>query len=78
MFRGLLDFINVMMMWGFAYLVAFIILIMMLADLPTDSQPIIHEHTTIQVVEATHTRDVCNRIDGCPIVNNVCVGCVVK
>jgi len=78
MFRGLLDFVNVMMMWGFAYVVAFILMIIVLSDLSQDPPQIIHQHTYTNVVEAKKTSSVCHRIDGCPIVDNVCIGCVIE
>ena len=42
--------------------------------------PIETNYTSAQVNEPTKRvlveREVCNRIDGCPIVNNVCVDCI--
>jgi hypothetical protein len=39
-----------------------------------------HYYTTKQVIQnptrVLVEREVCNRIDGCPIVNNVCVDCI--
>ena len=48
---------------------------------PTPPTPIIHEHKIVQnIIQPTKRvlveREVCNRIDGCPIVNNVCVDCI--
>jgi hypothetical protein len=42
--------------------------------------PIETHYTPVQVNETPKRvlveREVCNRIDGCPIVNNVCVDCI--
>jgi len=48
---------------------------------PTPPTPIIHQHySTVQVVQPPKRvlvdSEVCNRIDGCPIVNGVCVDCI--
>jgi len=77
MFRGLLDFINVMMMWGFAYVVAIMIMIVFLSNLKQEKQTIIHQHITTKQIEPMKKIEVCHRIDGCPIINNVCADCVM-
>ena len=37
-------------------------------------------YTSVQTIQPTKRvlveREVCNRIDGCPIVNNVCLDCI--
>jgi hypothetical protein len=48
---------------------------------PTPPTPIIHEHKIVQnIIQPTKRflveREVCKRVDGCPIVNNVCVDCI--
>ena len=81
MFRGLLDLINVLMAWGFAYVISFMVLIVAITYITKQNPtPIIQERITIKVIEPkpiTIEEDVCNRIDGCPIVDNVRVGCEV-
>ena len=83
MFRGLLDFFNVLMAWLFLKVCAFLIMIVGITYIVKTNQPpiihqhnITHQHTTIKVAEPIKSKtEVCNRIDGCPIVNNVCVDC---
>ena len=85
MFRGLGDFINVLMAWGFAYVISFMVLIVAITYITKQNPtPIIHQHNTtqehipIKVIEPkpiTIEEDVCNRIDGCPVVEGVCIGC---
>jgi len=46
---------------------------------PTLPTPIIHQHySTVQVIEppmrVLKEQEICTRLDGCPIVNNVCFG----
>jgi hypothetical protein len=79
MFRGLLDLINVLMAWGFAYVISFMVLIVAITYITKQNPtPIIQERITIKVIEPkpiTIEEDVCNRIDGCPVVEGVCIGC---
>ena len=51
---------------------------------PIQSTPIIkqyHTYNTVQVVEPPKRvlveREVCNRIDGCPVVKGVCESCEI-
>jgi hypothetical protein len=48
---------------------------------PTPPTPIIHEHKIVQNIiqppkRVLVEREICTRIDGCPIVNNVCIDCL--
>ena len=48
---------------------------------PTPPTPIIQNHySTVQVIEPPKRvlieKEICTRLDGCPIVNNVCVDCL--
>ena len=86
MFRGLLDFFNVLMAWGFAYVVAIMILVFGIMHLKQQDQtPIVHhtthEHITLNVIEPKPIvvqEEVCNKILGCPIVEGECVGCEMQ
>ena len=47
----------------------------------TPHTPIIHQHySTVKVVQPPKKvlieEEICKRLDGCPIVNNVCVDCL--
>ena len=85
MFRGLIDLFNILLWWCFMYVSAFLLLIVAIVYItktnPTPPTPIIHEHKIVQnIIQPTKRilveREVCNRIDGCPIVNNVCIDCL--
>ena len=86
MFRGLLDFFNVLMAWGFAYVVAIMIMVFGITHIKqTNQTPVIHhtthEHITLKVIEPKPViveQEVCNQIIGCPIVEGECVGCVTE
>jgi hypothetical protein len=48
---------------------------------PTPHTPNIHQHySTVKVIEppkkALIEEEICKQLDGCPIVNNVCVDCL--
>ncbi len=82
MIRGIKELLEILFLWGFIYVGSFIVLIIGLVHIQSN-QPIINEqqyYTTKQVIQTPTRvqveREVCNRIDGCPIVNNICVGCI--
>ena len=67
---------------GFIYLGAFIFLIIGIVHIQSNQPPIIKQHHTynaVQVIEPPKRvlveREVCNRIDGCPVVKGVCESC---
>ena len=48
----------------------------------TNYSPIIHQyHSPIQMTEpskkVTVEKEICTRLDGCPIVNNACLDCEI-
>ena len=82
MIRGIKELLEILFLWGFIYVGSFFILIIGLVHIQSN-QPIINEqhyYTTKQVFQSPKRvlveREVCNRIDGCRIVNNVCVDCI--
>jgi hypothetical protein len=82
MIRGIKELLEILFLWGFIYVGSFIVLIIGLVHVQSN-QPIINEqhyYTTKQVFQGPKRvlveREVCNRIDGCPIVNNICVDCI--
>jgi len=82
MIRGIKELLEILFLWGFIYVGSFIVLIIGLVHIQSN-QPIINEqqyYTTKQVIQTPTRvlveREVCNRIDGCPIVNNVSVDCI--
>ena len=73
------------MYWVFMYVGAFLLMIVgifyIIKTNPTLPTPIIHEHySTVQVIEPLKIvlieKEICTRIDGCPIVKGVCVDCL--
>ena len=85
MFSFLSSIIQFFMYWVFMYVGSFLLLIVAIVYItknnPTPPTPIIHEHKIVQnIIQPTKRvlveREVCNRVDGCPIVNNVCVDCI--
>ena len=87
MFGFLSSIIQFFMYWVFMYVGAFLLMIVaifyVIKSNPTPPTPIINEYystVTHQVVQPPKRvlvdSEVCTRIDGCPIVNNVCVDCL--
>ena len=85
MFRGILDLFNLLLWWSFMYVGSFLLMIVAIFYIiktnPTPLPPIIHQHySTVQVIEPPKRvlieKEICTRLDGCPIVNNVCVDCL--
>ena len=85
MFRGILDLFNILLWWSFMYVGSFLLMVVAIVYLiktnPSPPTPIIKQyHSTVQVVQPPKRvlvdREICTRIDGCPIVNNVCVDCL--
>ena len=73
------------MYWVFMYVGAFLLMIVgivwIIKTNPTLPTPIIQNHySTVQVIEPPKRvlieEEICTRLDGCPIVNNVCVDCL--
>ena len=87
MFSFLSSIIQFFMYWVFMYVGAFLLMIVaifyVIKSNPTPPTPIINEYystVTHQVVQPPKRvlvdSEVFTRIDGCPIVNNVCVDCL--
>ena len=84
MIRGLIDLLDLILLWGFWYVISFLVLVFGIVYITKSNQtPIIkqyHTHNTVQVVEPPKRvlveREVCNRIPGCVVVNGTCPSCV--
>jgi len=85
MFRGLIDLFNLLLWWSFMYVGSFLLMVVAIVHIiktnPTPSTPIIHEHysrikMTAPPQKVLVEKEICTRLDGCPIVNNVCVDCL--
>ena len=83
MIRGIIELVDLLLLWGFWYVLSFLILVFGVVYLTkTNSPPIIkqyHSHNTVQVIEPPKKviveGEICTRIDGCRIVDNVCIDC---
>ena len=82
MFRGIIDLFNLLLWWSFMYVGSFMIMIVaifyVMQTNPTPPTPIIKQYnSTVQVIQPPKRvlveREVCTRIDGCRIIDNVCV-----
>jgi hypothetical protein len=76
MFRLLSDVFHFLLYVGsFMLMVVAIFYTLENSPAPNDTH-----YTTVQTIQPPKRvlveREVCNRIDGCRIVNNVCVGCI--
>jgi len=85
MVRLFIDLCNLFFLWGFLHVGAFFLMVVAIVYLKksnsTPPTPIIHQYySTVQVVEPPKRvlieKEICTRLDGCPIVNNVCVDCL--
>jgi len=85
MLKGIKELVDYLLLWGFMYVGSLLLLIVgvmwIIKTNPTPPTPIIHEHKIVQnIIQPTKRvlveREVCKRVDGCPIVNNVCVDCI--
>ena len=79
MLKGIKELADFLLLWGFMYVGSLLLLIVgvmwIIKTNPTPPTPIIHEHKIVQnIIQPTKRvlveREVCNRVDGCPIVNN--------
>ena len=84
MLKGIKELLEILFLWGFKYLGAFIFLIIGIVHIQSNQPPIIkqyHTHNTVQVVAPPKRvlveREVCNRINGCPVVKGVCESCEI-
>ena len=85
MFSFLSSIIQFFMYWMFMYVGAFLLMIVGIVYItktnPTPPTPITHQHySTVQVIEPPKRvlieEEICTRLDGCPIVNDVCIDCL--
>ena len=85
MLKGIKELLEILFLWGFIYLGAFIFLIIGIVHIQSNQPPIIKQHHTynaVQVIEPPKRvlveREVCNRISRCEVVNRTCPSCVVE
>jgi len=86
MWKGIKELVDLLLLWGFWYLGSFMLMIVAIFYFIQSNQPpIIKQYHTyynaVQVVAPPKRvlveREVCNRIDGCPVVKGVCESCEI-
>ena len=85
MWKGIRELVDLLLLWGFWYLGSFMLMVVAIVYfIQSNKPPIIkqyHTHNTVQVIEPPKRviveREVCNRIDGCPVVKGVCESCEI-
>ena len=81
MIRGLIDLMDLILLWGFWYVISFLVLVLGVVYITkSNPTPIIHQHySTVEVIEPPKEviveEEICTRIDGCRIVDNICIDC---
>ena len=84
MLKGIKELVDLLLLWGFWYLGSFMIMVVAIVYfIKSNPTPIInHHYSTIEVIEPPKKviveEEICTRIDGCRIVDNVCIDCVDK
>ena len=84
MWKGIRELVDLLLLWGFWYLGSFMLMMVAIVYfIQSNPTPIIkqyHTHNTVQVVEPPKKvfveEEICTRIDGCRIIDNVCVDCI--
>ena len=81
MIRGIIELVDLLLLWGFWYVVSFLILVFGVVYITkSNPTPIIYQYySTVEVIEPLKEviveEEICTRIDGCRIVENVCIDC---
>ena len=84
MIRGIIELVDLLLLWGFWYVISFLVLVFgIVYIIKSNTTPIInHHYSTIEVIEPPKKviveEEICTRIDGCRIIDNVCIDCVEK
>jgi len=82
MLKGIKELVDLLLLWGFWYLGSFMIMVVAIVYfIKTNPTPIInHHYSTIEVIEPPKKvileEEICTRIDGCRIIDNVCIACI--
>ena len=82
MLKGIKELVELLLLWGFMYVCAILLLVFGITYLAkTNPTPIIHQHySTVEVIEPPKKvimeEEICTRIDGCRIIDNVCIDCI--
>ena len=82
MLKGIKELVDLLLLWGFWYLGSFMIMVVAIVYfIKSNPTPIIHQHySTVEVIEPPKKvimeEEICTRIDGCRIIDNVCIDCI--
>ena len=82
MLKGIKELVDLLLLRGFWYLGSFMLMVVAIVYfIKSNPTPIIHQHySTVEVIESPKKvimeEEICTRIDGCRIVDNVCVDCL--
>ena len=84
MWKGIRELVDLLLLWGFRYLGSFMLMVVAIVYFIQSNQPPIikqyHTHNTVQVIEPPKKviveEEICTRIDGCRIIDNVCINCI--
>ena len=86
MIRGIIELVDLLLLWGFWYVVSFLILVFGVVYITkSNPTPIInHHYSTVEMLNIETPKkiiveeEICTRIDGCRVIENVCVDCITK
>ena len=82
MLKGIKELVDLILLWGFWYVGSFMIMVVAIVYfIKSNPTPIInHHYSTIEVIEPPKKvileEEICTRIDGCRIIDNVCIDCI--
>jgi len=82
MLKGIKELVDLLLLWGFWYFGSFMIMVVAIVYfIKSNPTPIInHHYSTIEVIEPPKKvileEEICTRIDGCRIIDNVCIDCI--
>ena len=82
MIRGIKELVDLILLWGFWYVGSFMIMVVAIVYfIKSNPTPIInHHYSTVEVIEPPKKviveEEICTRIDGCRIIDNVCIDCI--
>ena len=81
MLRGIKELVDLILLWGFWYVGSFMIMVVAIFYIVKTNHTLIHQHhSTVEVIEPPKKvimeEEICTRIDGCRVIDNVCVDCI--
>jgi len=82
MLKGIKELVDLLLLWGFWYFGSFMIMVVAIVYfIKSNPTPIIHHHySTVEVIEPPKKvimeEEICTRIDGYRIIDNVCIDCI--